>query len=138
MSYIWITGFLALGAAALSQTAIPGEPVNPLRGTWSLASGEKAGRAAPERDAQAMSVVITADTLTFARGDHRESMKIALDATKTPKQIDLTASDGTVRLGVYELDGDTLKLCLSGSSERPKGFGTTEGTRTALMILRRK
>lgn len=139
MFHLWLTGILAAGVAMVARLpAEGGEHPGSLKGTWSLVSGEKAGRAAPEKDARRLTVVITADTLTFTRGDHSESLKLSIDPSTSPKHIDLTAPDGAVRPGIYQLDGDTLKLCLSRTAERPKDFATTEGTRTALMVLRRK
>ena len=138
MRHVLLTGILVAGVAVVAQLAsFGGEPPTPLQGTWSIISGEKAGRAAPEKDARAMTVVITADSLTFSRGQQHESMKLKLDPAKTPSQIDLTTADGTVRPGIYQLAGDTLKICLSGTAERPKDFGATEGTRTSLMVLQR-
>lgn len=41
-------------------------------------------------------------------------MTIKLDATKTPKEIDLVRSpSGQKWMGLYKLDGDTLTLCLA-------------------------
>ncbi len=59
----------------------------------------------------------------------------ALDTNQRPKRIDLAVVEvdsladrelkGLSRLGVYELDGDHLKLCLAryGVAQRPAGFG---------------
>ena len=47
-----------------------------------------------------------------------------LDPAKSPKQIDFKAlSDGKTGLGIYELRGDELKLCLANpGKERPSSF----------------
>jgi uncharacterized protein (TIGR03067 family) len=66
-----------------------------------------------------------------------------LDPAKSPRTIDITTL-GTVRksaLGLYSLDGDTLKLCLSIDpqkvSERPKEFSSRNGEKRVIVTLRR-
>jgi uncharacterized protein (TIGR03067 family) len=46
---------------------------------------------------------------------------------------------GNTSLGIYELDGDTWKLCFTVTGkERPKTFGTLAGSGLALEILKRE
>ena len=85
-----------------------------------------------------MTVEITGESLTFSRGDRRETFKITVNASASPHQIDLTGDDGTRRPGIYELSGELLRLCLSGTGQRPVDFSTTPGTKTAVMVLERK
>ena len=103
-----------------------------------MVAGEKAGQKAPEKDARSMTVEINGDNLTFIRGDHRETFKIVVNSAAKPNQIDLTGEDGTSRPGIYELKGDSLKLCLSATGERPGEFTSVPGTKTAVMVLERK
>jgi len=52
--------------------------------------------------------------MTFAGRDFGDAT-FAVDSSKKPKTIDITfksKEDGVVMLGIYELDGDTLKICL--------------------------
>jgi uncharacterized protein (TIGR03067 family) len=66
-----------------------------------------------------------------------------LDPTKSPKTIDIVTLGGARKtaLGLYQLDGDTLKLCLSLDpakvSERPKEFGSREGESRVVVTLKR-
>jgi uncharacterized protein (TIGR03067 family) len=68
-----------------------------------------------------------------------------LDATKRPRTFDFdhVAKDGKIVdkvLGIYELEGDTLKLCVSipGKSDaRPRAFESKEGSGHTLTVLRR-
>ena len=51
--------------------------------------------------------------------------KITLDPAKKPKTIDFQMTDavnkGRCQLGIYELDGDTLKSCFAApAAERPR------------------
>jgi uncharacterized protein (TIGR03067 family) len=68
-----------------------------------------------------------------------------LDATKRPRTLDFdhVAKDGKILdmvLGIYELEGDTLKLCVSipGKSDvRPRTFESKEGSGHTLTVLQR-
>jgi hypothetical protein len=66
-----------------------------------------------------------------------------LDPTKTPKTFD-AFSVGAVRktlVGIYTLEGDTLKLCIIYDPERvdqrPTEFTTKAGVLRALVVLKR-
>ena len=60
------------------------------------------------------------------------------------KAIDLTLTQGIgkgkVALGIYELDGDTLKLCFPQDEKvaRPTKFASTDGSRHVLITMRRQ
>jgi uncharacterized protein (TIGR03067 family) len=75
-----------------------------------------------------------------------------LDATKSPKTIDLTILGSGVKtplgtpapralLGIYRLEGDTLEICIAidpdHAEERPSRFGTQSGKFLAHVILKR-
>lgn len=70
--------------------------------------------------------------------DHQLSWrnKYAFNPTATPKQLDHPDSGGGLMPGIYELDGDTMKLCLRGSfAARPAAFKEEDGAR--LFTLKR-
>ena len=65
-----------------------------------------------------------------------------LDASKTPKQIDITVKKvngptiGIIR-GIYSLDGDELRLCLAPmDKERPTAFPEKPGSGEVLILQR--
>src|SRR3954452_6398946 len=112
----FLLGLLAAGVMVVAQAASGGDGVpNTLQGVWAVVAGEKAGQKAPEKDARSMTVEISRDSITFSRGDQRETFKISLNSAASPLQIDLTGEEGSTRPGIYELTGDSLKLCLSGT-----------------------
>ena len=65
--------------------------------------------------------------------DHEATFK--LDTSKKPKTIDLTLmggdQDGKEMKGLYELDGDTLKICIADPEhpDRPTEFKSKEEVR---------
>ncbi len=68
-----------------------------------------------------------------------------VDPTKSPKEIDyqLTMSDDgqkkSIR-GIYEFDGDTLKVCASydNAIDRPTSFISRPGTVSSLIVFKRQ
>ncbi len=114
-----------------------------IQGTWVAVSAEMDGKAAPAEAIKDLTILVTADKMAFSpKGEDRQSL-YKLDPTKTPKGIEMTPQDGPAKgktvHGLYELDGDRLKLCLlNGPGEEPKEFATTPGSNLRLLILKRK
>ena len=76
-------------------------------------------------------------------GTKRESA-YKLDPTKTPKAIDIEVASGehkgVVYLGIYELDGDTLRICFAMPDRpvRPTEFSAGKGSVRALSEFKRE
>jgi uncharacterized protein (TIGR03067 family) len=75
-------------------------------------------------------------TITFSDGNKEVIFKgaVKIDPSRKPKHIDLTIEDGIkfigdTALGIYELDGDTLKWHANqpGKVERPSEFPAVQG-----------
>ena len=65
-----------------------------------------------------------------------------LDPSKSPKTIDVTMTEGpskgTVMLGIYEIDGDTLKVCFDPhGKKRPTEFKSAPGSQTFVNVHKR-
>ncbi|HLW68098.1 MAG TPA: TIGR03067 domain-containing protein [Gemmataceae bacterium] len=64
---------------------------------------------------------------------------IKLDPSAKPKTIDLTEKNKKVSLGIYELSGDTLKLCFAEpGTDRPKMFESAKGSNVVYVVLKRE
>ena len=71
-----------------------------------------------------------------------------LDATKEPKQIDITmgypGADRKVRMGIYEIEKDTLTICqlmtskAKADAKRPEEFDPTKRDDVVVLTFRRK
>ena len=76
-------------------------------------------------------------TLTPKTGDAIEG-SLTLDATKQPKTIDLDVN-GRVLKGIYELDGDSLKMCYNLNDEaRPTEFVSKPDSGLIVVVHRRE
>ena len=79
------------------------------RVTLALVSGERNGNSLPDQVIEHIKLIFAGDKLTTQHKDRKTEAALKLDANKTPKEIDLDM-DGSVGKGIYQLDGDSLKI----------------------------
>jgi uncharacterized protein (TIGR03067 family) len=98
-----------------------------LRGTWLPLSAELGKQKLPDATLKIMKLVLTDKTYAVHVADDVDKGTVKLDASKTPKAMDITGTEGPNKgktmLAIYELKGDTLRICydLQGKA-RPKEF----------------
>jgi uncharacterized protein (TIGR03067 family) len=105
-------------------------------GTWSVVSAVKGGKDAPENEIKDIRFIFSGDKLTFQHGDKTKDGTFKIDATKKPRQIEVTI-DGKSHPGIYKFEGEQLKMCV-GHDERPSEFKSAEGAQTMLIVLKRE
>jgi uncharacterized protein (TIGR03067 family) len=104
-----------------------------LQGEWEIVSAESNGEPPPPGLLNGAKFAFSGDKLTLLG----KVATFELDATKNPRQIDFVRGK-TCQIGIYELDGDNLKLCVGPSDDRPKEFKTKPRTDHSLFVLKRK
>lgn len=117
-----------------------------LAGTWRLESSLVNGDSPPEEVRKEVAMTRTADgKIVGRRGETvmMEGIVKKLDLAATPKTIatDITAGDnkGKTVEGIYELDGDTLRICVAlPGNPRPTKFNGDAGSNCALMVYKRE
>lgn len=113
-----------------------------LDGTWVPSAAELGGKAFPEEVRKTITLVIDGDKYTVTAGAAPDKGTVKLNPKGTPKGMDVTGIDGPNKgktfQAIYELDGDTLKVCydLSGKG-RPTEFKTKEATQLFLVTYTR-
>lgn len=129
--------------ADVKADAKPDAKVDDTTGTWSAVSAEMAGMTLPGSFYGSIKLVITQDKYKLTIGDKVDEGTSKYDATATPKSLDVTGTKGPNKgktmLAIYELDGDTMKVCydLSGNS-RPKEFKTMPNTQLFMVTYKRE
>ena len=115
-----------------------------LQGEWTMVSGEI--------DTQAMPADLLKDSKRVAKGDETTvtiggmlfmKAKFTIDPSKKPKTIDYMMTEGLTKgktqLGIYELDGNTVKFCFAKpGQDRPTEFVTKEGSGRTLSMWKRE
>ena len=74
-------------------------------------------------------------------GADHVSGKLVLRPNKKPKEVDLVQETGPVYKGIYEIDGQRLKMCVcissDADSQRPKDLTTNEDSENVFMTWER-
>ena len=137
-----VAGFL-LTAADKAPDAAKKDTAQ-LQGEWSMVSGEIDAQPLPAEYLKGSRRVNKDDetTVTIA-GRVFMKARFTIDPTKKPKTIDYTVSEGQTKgktqLGIYEIDGDTVKFCYSApGKDRPTDFTTKEGSGRVLSVWKRE
>jgi len=117
--------------------------VRKFQGAWTFESSEAGGKKLPIGDLKALTLTFEGHKHTVKKGD--EVIQVGtqkLDPSKSPKTIDVTMTEGpnkgTVMLGIYEIDGDALKVCFDPQGKtRPTEFKSTPGSENFVNIHKR-
>jgi uncharacterized protein (TIGR03067 family) len=135
-------GFAASDTLADDKADLEKE-VRKFQGTWTIESSEYGGQKLPDEQLKAFIVVYEGDKHTVKNGDQVVQVGTQkIDPTKSPKTIDVTMTEGpnkgAVMLGIYEIDGDTLKACFDAEGKkRPTEFKSAPGSQTFVNIHKR-
>ncbi|MCE9534256.1 MAG: TIGR03067 domain-containing protein [Planctomycetes bacterium] len=170
---VLFVGLLSLGCKSKPEPARPGDDAKGVQGRWKIVSGEFNGKAAPADKFADIEIVVDGDSITaFEKGveikDEEARPKFKIDHSTSPKSVDLMLTstessetrdlnDKTIKKetrtrtdiakGIYELNGDTLKLCIrfpkyddKGNAidpERPTTFTPENKTDISIAELKR-
>ncbi|MFO0876278.1 MAG: TIGR03067 domain-containing protein [Gemmataceae bacterium] len=114
-----------------------------IQGTWLASAAELAGKSFPEEVRKSIKLTLKDGKYTVAVGKNLDQGTVKLDSSAKPRTLDITGTEGpnkgkTIQ-AIYELDGDTLKICydLSGKG-RPAEFKTAEGTKLFRVTYKRE
>jgi uncharacterized protein (TIGR03067 family) len=97
-----------------------------IQGSWVAIAGVRRGETLSEDRIrqEKLSLSFAGDTLIQKSAKASEKkVTFRIDSKKKPKAIDLIDEQGRIYPGIYELNGDTLKLCSAPPGQsRPKEF----------------
>jgi uncharacterized protein (TIGR03067 family) len=118
------------------------EQLEKMEGAWSVASAQEGGKEQTDEKSKKLSIVIKGDTFSFVfKGQPKTlDMKLKLDPSAKPAMVDLisTVREGQVALGIYELQGEGLRICWARNGKaRPDGFSTKPGDDRIFLTLKR-
>jgi uncharacterized protein (TIGR03067 family) len=115
-----------------------------LQGEWVAVSASADGQPMPESMLKQMKRVCKGDELTVSMGEQTFfKAKVTIDPSAKPKTIDYDMTEGFSKgkkqLGIYELEGDTLKSCFGApGAERPADFTSNAGEKRTLSVWKRQ
>jgi uncharacterized protein (TIGR03067 family) len=142
--------FLA-GIAALALVSVRADETDAaktdkaqLQGEWTMVSGERDGQKFPAEFLQNSKRVASNDVTTVTiQGQLFMKATFTLDPATSPKKIDYAVTGGPYagnrQLGIYQLDGDTVKYCFTvPGKERPAEFSTKPDDGRTLTVWKKE
>ncbi len=118
-----------------------------LQGQWTLVSGELFGQQMADLALKQFKMIVKANAIELTEEGQPGKGTFKLEPNKSPKQIDLTLTfDETPNsiggkwdyCGIYELNGDTLKLSYNRSEfPRPRDYRTSPRSAALSYVLKR-
>jgi uncharacterized protein (TIGR03067 family) len=136
---------LCLAIVLTAETARSGDKKEQekLQGTWSMVKWS-GGKPRPKKDKD-LELTFKGDKVTIKSGAEPEAGEgtYSVDPTKKPKELnmhsELTSGKKVTNYAIYELNGDTLKICTFDGDKkfqsRPKQIVASE--ETILVVLKR-
>jgi uncharacterized protein (TIGR03067 family) len=115
-----------------------------MQGDWVAASQVIDGAKLSDDESQSIFRTVKDDGYTVSLFDKPLGKgTFTIDATKKPKTIDArpatAAKDAPPLLGIYEIDGDTMRVCFAGAGKgRPKDFECKAGSGHTLTVWKRE
>ena len=117
--------------------------IRKFQGTWTFESCEAGGKKLPASELKGLVLTFVGNKHTVKKGDDVIQVGTQkLDPSKSPKAIDVTLTEGVnkgaVMLGIYEFNGDTLRVCFDATGKkRPTQFNSPPGSTTFVNVHRR-
>jgi uncharacterized protein (TIGR03067 family) len=116
--------------------------IEQLQGTWNVVALEIEGNTMAANMFKGAKIIVNGERFTTVSMGSTFGGTLKIDADATPKTLDILYDKGphagSASLALYELDGDTWKLCLGFAGyDRPKDFVTSPGSGHALETLKR-
>ena len=141
MKSILCIAFLAAALAGVSAADLP-DDAKAIQGTWKPVSAELAGQPMAEAVMKSISLKMNNGKYEVFVGQNPDRGTYALESTVKPKGMTVIGTEGPKQgktfPAIYELDGDTLRICydLSGA-KRPTEFKSVAGTKLYLVTYKR-
>lgn len=129
---------IALGVLANAQGKSK-QPEAALTGTWQAIEAELGGKPLPPEAVRTIKLIMSANEYQVGN----DFSTVEINPATTPPSINIKGTkgpnEGKTMLAIYELSGETLRICydLTGQ-KRPTTFATEAGTRQFLVRYKKE
>lgn len=111
-----------------------------MAGEWVPVLMKLNGKKQPDKVAKSIRLTIAGDKYNTVVGEEKDEGTLKVDATKTPREMDITPSvgpnKGKLLPCIYELKGNELKVCYGlNGSERAADFKAGEDGTGVYMLI---
>jgi uncharacterized protein (TIGR03067 family) len=132
---------------ALARADDAKDEAKKLEGDWKVVSADS-GERVSDKSPGPQQVIIRGDQITLKMKDGEgPTFRFTVDPSQKPKEMDWLKKDGSGIGGIYELDGDDLKICFplvpserkdGERLKRPANFDAKENPVMILTVRREK
>lgn len=135
-----VLAFVAL--VGLTATSVPADEkadkaLKALQGEWKLEKIVDDGESLPLEKTPKPTFTFK-DSQLIPGDDPKDVATVKLDPDHKPAWLDVTDRSKKTTRGIYELTGDTLKICFAHEgADRPKEFASAKGSKTTYFVLKR-
>ena len=141
-----LTALVGFGVAGLALADTKADKSSAdLQGRWKITKGEEGGKALPPAHLKDDVLHIKGNKMTLVNKAAKETwvMTFKADPSSKPAKLSMKVvkgmGAGKSAQGIYELHGDTLKICYTPEGkDAPTDFTTTEGGHQMLFVLQRE
>jgi len=111
-----------------------------LVGEWEMQAGFQGGYSLdPDMVKTGHRVTSATQTTTYFGDEVFMKATYTTDPWQTPKTIDLVLSSGKMQLGIYEIQGDIMKICFTAPGHpRPADFASKPGDHRTSAVWKRR
>jgi uncharacterized protein (TIGR03067 family) len=138
-----LTAGVMIAATAIAKEDPHAADLAKMQGDWMVATMKTSGMDVPAEESQSLFRTIEGDRYKIARYSKTIAQgTFKIDATQSPKTIDSQPDappDSKPILGIYEFDGDKLRVCNARPGQpRPKNFEAKNYTGHTLIVWERE
>jgi uncharacterized protein (TIGR03067 family) len=109
-----------------------------LNGTWEASSATNDGKEMAAEGLKKLRLTVKDGSYTYETPKGTLKGTIKFDASKTPKEVDVTRDTGSSRKGIYKLTDDTFEVCFAAEGkERPTEFSAKAGSGNSLTVWKK-
>ncbi|HEY7309871.1 MAG TPA: TIGR03067 domain-containing protein [Gemmataceae bacterium] len=114
-----------------------------IQGEWKITAEVQNGKETPAARNEKVRIRFTADKMIVSEGDEKHAGAYKLDPDKKPSTITVTPDDGPKKgkkgVGIYQLSGDTLTICLTlkEGKDPPSDFTAKADSGRVMLTLER-
>ena len=124
----------SLGGAASAKSDL-----DQLQGDWALLERVANGERSSDEARSNVKLKIKDNQYFLETGDRPSQGSFKLTESGNPRLMDVTTQGGDELAAIYEISGDTFKVCYAvNGAARPTEFKSTEGSNHVLAIYKRK
>jgi len=124
---------------SLSGASSGASDLDRVQGDWRVAELVANGQKIPADSLTSAKLNIKGDKYSLEGDSGSSQGTLKLGESTTPKTMEVTTDDGTQLPAIYELSGETLKVCYAmNGATRPKEFKSAEGSDYIFTLYKRK